>query len=345
MARVLHLIPQLEEGGAQRLLSDVVAHSRKHTVEVAALISSPPEKLFPFFRNTAIPIHFLSDSLDFYHPRLLPSIRRLIKEQRYDLVQCWMYEAIVQGVASCRTEGVPCLIFPQSMRIMLKLNRHRMWERFLVSKFMSLADRAIFPSYSTALDYLNAGWVKIDRIRVARGGVDCTHFQPLERGDAIVAVGRPSAEKGFDFMERVVSRLRSFFPKLRCLVAGGGSRPASSQLEYVGYLDDVRPLYRQAALYISTSLTEALSLALLESQAMGVPGVIRKIGSNSEVIQHGLNGFLADSEDEYVGYCKMLLEDPELRSSMSAKSREVAITRFAIEKQVDEIESVHDELA
>ena len=344
MARILHLISQLEEGGAQRLLSEVIRRSKHHQIEVASLVASPGEKLFPFFRDCGIPVHFLSDSADFYHPGILPALRKLLKKQRYEVVQCWLFESIVQGVIASRLEHIPCIAYPHNMRLLLQLNRHKLWERLLIQKMLRFADLTLFPSYSTSMDFLSGGWVKQNRVRVAQNGVDSSHFQPGETGTALVAVGRLSAEKGFEVLERVAIGLRRHFPNLRCMVAGGGSGTLGPELEHVGYEDDIRKIYKQAAVYISTSWIEGLSIALLEAQAMGLPAVVRNIGPNSEVIEHGVNGFLASSDQEYVAACKRLLEDAELRTWMGARGREAVQERFTIEKQVAIMESVHDEL-
>jgi glycosyltransferase involved in cell wall biosynthesis len=345
MGRILHLISQLEEGGAQRLLSNVIALSDRHQLEVASLISSPESRLFPFFRNCNIPLHFLSNSGDFYYPGILPTLRKLLRERRYNLVQCWLFESIVQGVLACRVENVPCIAFPHNMRLILKLNRHKLWERISIRKAISRADLTLFPSYTTAIDFLHAGWVDLQNIRVAQNGVDCAHFQPAGNGDALVAVGRLSSEKGFEFLANVVRRLRSHFPKVRCIVAGGGKGSLPHELDHAGYVEDIREVYRSAAVYISTSWVEGLSVALLEAQAMGVPAIVRRIGPNSEVIEHGVNGFLVQSEEDYVLACKELLEDEGLRHSMGAKAREMAVLRFSIEKQIRAMESIHDEFS
>jgi glycosyltransferase involved in cell wall biosynthesis len=334
----------LEEGGAQRFLSDVITHSMRHEVEVASLISSPKEKLFPFYRNPTVPIHYLSDSGDFYYSGIFTALRRLLKRQKYDLVQCWMFESILQGILACRMENVPCIAFPQSMRIMLNLNRNKLWERILLKHVFPFADLTIFPSYSTSMDFVHARWTDVRKVRVSRYGVDCDHFQPDGNGNAIVAVGRLSSEKAFDVLERVIRPLKAIFPQVRCIVAGGGSDPLPPNLEHVGYVDDIRKVYRQAAVYMSTSLVEGLSLALLESQAMGIPAVTRKIGSNSEVIEDGINGFLVNSEEEYVEACTKLLEDATLRKDMGANARAIVLQHFSIKKQVEEMESVQDEL-
>jgi L-malate glycosyltransferase len=58
--------------------------------------------------------------------------------------------------------------------------------------------------------------------------------------------------------------------------------------------------------------------------ALGIPTVATPLGSNPEVIQHGVSGFLANSEDEWVEYLKMLIEDSELRRRMSRAAAESA---------------------
>jgi glycosyltransferase involved in cell wall biosynthesis len=251
----------------------------------------------------------------------------------------------VQGVLASRVENIPCIAFPHNMRLILKVNRNRLWERILIQKVFPLADLTLFPSCTTAMDFLHAGWVDFRKVRVSQNGVDCAHFQPSGDGDALVAVGRLSSEKGFEFLGKVVRRLQTFFPKLRCIVAGGGHGTLSPELEHIGSVEDIREVYRQAAIYVSTSWVEGLSVALLEAQAMGIPAVVRRIGSNSEVIEHRLNGILAQSEEEYVAACTELLEDADLRRSMGASARAATLARFSIEKQVDEMESVHDEFS
>jgi glycosyltransferase involved in cell wall biosynthesis len=150
--------------------------------------------------------------------------------------------------------------------------------------------------------------------------------------------------EAFDVLERIITPLQSAFPNVRCLVAGGGTPPSSSNLEHIGYVEDIRNVYKQAAVYMSTSWVEGLSLALLESQAMGIPAVMRKIGPNSEVIEHGVNGFLVTSEKEYVEACTKLLEDETLRREMGIHARARMLRYFSIEKQVEEMEFVQDEL-
>lgn len=343
MGRILQLISQLEEGGAQRQLSYLVSRAKQHEVEIASLIASPPENLFPFFRNSQAPIHFLSHSNDFYAPEIIPALHKLVEERRYDLVQCWLHQSIIQGVLVSQLRGIPCIASPRSMVDRLRWGGHKKWEQWLISRVLRRADLTLFPSHSAAVDYTDTGWVETSRARVVQNGVDCDHFPYTEGGEALVTVGRISSEKAYGEIETIACDLRNDFPRLRCLAAGEGQRK-SEHVEFLGHVDDIREIFRQAGVFISTSQTEGMSNAVLEAQAMGIPAVVRRIGSNSEIIDDEVTGYLVSTTEEFIAAIRRLFGDPKLRRRMGVAARERMIAKFSIGPQVEEIERIQSEL-
>lgn len=345
MPRVLHLISHLEEGGAQRQLSYVAKFSRKYEVEIASLIASPLDKLFSYFRDPDVVVHSLSRSSDFYAPEILPALRSLLSKRNYDLVHCRLYSAIVQGVFAARLENVPCIASPGSMFEVLRLLGNKKWEQYLISRALRNADFALFPSYSSAMAFFDAGWVERDRVQTVWNGVDLEYFQPRDSGNALVAVGRISSEKAYADLEQIFLLLRSRFPHLRCAVVGGGSGTQGSRdIEFTGYVSDVREILAQARIFISTSKTEGMNNALLEAQAMAIPAVVRRIGSNSEVIENGVNGFLASNVEEFVDHCALLIEDQDVWNEMRSAARRRMEKDFCIQTQMQKIELLYDQL-
>ncbi len=345
MPAILHLISQLEEGGAQRQLSYVARFSQKYDVEIASLIASPPEKLFPYFRHPDVPVHFLSQSSDFYAPQILPALRNLLTTKKYAMIHCRLYSSIVQGAFAAKLEKIPCVASPGSMFEVLRLLGNKKWERFLIAQALRNADSVLFPSHSSALAFFDAGWVERDRVRTIWNGVDIEHFQPQGRGDALVAVGRVSSEKAYRDLDQIFQLLRGQFPQLRCIVVGGGaSNQSSAGIEFAGSVDDVREILARARVFISTSKTEGMNNALLEAQAMGIPAVVRRIGSNSEVIEQGVNGFLAVNPQEFAEYCALLMHDQDVWTEMGAAARARIEKEFSIRKQMQKIESMYDQL-
>ena len=71
--------------------------------------------------------------------------------------------------------------------------------------------------------------------------------------------------------------------------------------------------------------------------ALGIPTVATPLGSNLEVVQHGVTGFLADSEAEWVEYLGRLIGDYELRRRMSYAAAEAAREKYSLEGNTKKI--------
>jgi glycosyltransferase involved in cell wall biosynthesis len=73
---------------------------------------------------------------------------------------------------------------------------------------------------------------------------------------------------------------------------------------------------------------EAMSIASVEARAMGLPVLARRPNGVSDVIEHGVHGFLAASDEEFVGCLAQLLSDAGLRQRMSEETRR-GLDRFS----------------
>ena len=73
----------------------------------------------------------------------------------------------------------------------------------------------------------------------------------------------------------------------------------------------------------------------LTYMALGLPAVMSPVGVNTEIVEDGVNGFLAGSEDAWVEKLSMLIEQPALRTTLGAKGRETVIARYSVASQRD----------
>lgn len=69
----------------------------------------------------------------------------------------------------------------------------------------------------------------------------------------------------------------------------------------------------------------------LSYMACGVATVMSKVGVNSEIIIHGENGYLAETEDEWVTYLSQLIENPELRAKLGAAGRKTVVDKYSVQ--------------
>src|SRR5262249_2277955 len=58
------------------------------------------------------------------------------------------------------------------------------------------------------------------------------------------------------------------------------------------------------------------ALKILQYMALGIPTICSAVGANCEVIQHGVNGMLAKTPEEWLGCFESLIDNPELRAKL-----------------------------
>src|SRR5206468_11385512 len=68
----------------------------------------------------------------------------------------------------------------------------------------------------------------------------------------------------------------------------------------------------------------------IQFMACGVPVVAAAVGVNRCIVQDGVNGFLASTEDEWVEKIGRLLSDPDLRARFAAAGRRTIEERYSL---------------
>ena len=71
----------------------------------------------------------------------------------------------------------------------------------------------------------------------------------------------------------------------------------------------------------------------MQYMAAGIPCVASNVGRNAMLVQHGENGYLASSHQDWVIYLSELLSSKPLREKFREKGRKSALAQFSIEVQ------------
>ncbi len=71
--------------------------------------------------------------------------------------------------------------------------------------------------------------------------------------------------------------------------------------------------------------------------ALGIVPVGTPMASNTEVIRHGENGFLAATDAEWFEYLTILVKDSKLRNKMSVKAAEAARAKYSLEANAPKV--------
>ncbi len=76
--------------------------------------------------------------------------------------------------------------------------------------------------------------------------------------------------------------------------------------------------------------------------ALGIVPVGTPMASNTEVIRHGENGFLAATDEEWIKYLTILVKDAQLRNEMSLQAAKDAKSKYSLEaNRAKVIEAFH----
>ncbi len=163
--------------------------------------------------------------------------------------------------------------------------------------------------------------------------------------------------KGIEYFLHAVPKILEAVPTARFLILGGGRlRPryealaqqlgVAEAIEFAGHQQDIGRFYRAMDVSVLTSLSEGLSITLLESMAYGLPVVVTDVGGNPEVVVEGETGFVVPPKDvdAFVERVVTLLKDEDLRKRFGSAARARATSEFSMARVNDRYLKLYEDV-
>jgi L-malate glycosyltransferase len=177
------------------------------------------------------------------------------------------------------------------------------------------------------------------RVEVVPGSVDPDEVRPWpERTIDLLYVGRFTETKRPIAFVEIAAAVAAGHPGLRAVMIGEGplledaraharALGVSNSIEFRGRQDEVAADLGQARVFVLTSRTEGLSIAMAEAMMAGAVPVVARVGDLGDLVRDGENGYLVDVFDQagFVDRARRLLAEPGHREEMSHAARESAI--------------------
>jgi glycosyltransferase involved in cell wall biosynthesis len=370
--KVLHIIPTLQQGGAERLLVDLCDHASSDIEHVIITIMSET-----FFRPTRARVI----SLGVARRRgltgiagviaAIPRLRRIVADERPDVVQGWLYYGNVLSLVTPRTWRIWTIhntaLAPESGHLQL----------FLSNRLCALAcprgvDRILYCA-ETARALHEAMGYSADRGVVIPNGVDAARFR-IDAGqrlavraalrigtdEAVLAVfARYDPQKNLPF---VFEALRDAAPRIgrfRLILAGQGLDATNSELDALlnqyglaetslrlGATTDVHGfMHASDLILLGSAYGEALPMVLIEAALANRAivttdlGDVRKLGLPEDAVVR------VGSREEFASAIAREVE--RLRTGEGAARRaeigRAVAEAFSIERCVAAYEAVYRE--
>jgi len=199
--------------------------------------------------------------------------------------------------------------------------------------------------------------VPLGRIRVIANGRDPETYHPPVGGEAppqdaaqILFIGELEVGKRPDLFLDVIAALRQQGVSASAAMVGQGSLGTSLRsradalgVAMLGTRDDVPSLLRHADVLVITSApgTEGMPGVAIESGISAVPVVSTAAAGIADVVEHGVTGYVVDSDDgeRIASTVLRLLEDPVQRRTMGVAGRSRCLEQFTMESSAVRWES------
>lgn len=142
-----------------------------------------------------------------------------------------------------------------------------------------------------------------------------------------ITVGRLHREKGHERILNVLSKLNHEF---HYTIIGTGEElqhikklikelQLESKVTFIDYTNKVTKYLKKSDVFLQGSYAEGFPNSLLESCAVGTPAVVFNApGGTREIIEHGINGYSANDETEYLKYINLLKQSPLTPENVSS---------------------------
>lgn len=196
-------------------------------------------------------------------------------------------------------------------------------------------------------------------------GIDLSMFSPVDTNKKIELRNKegipnnftiffredPSIYKGMKFIIEALKLLR---PELNISIITVGAKNILGEEIYERFFvkeygwvnseEEIANLYQMADVFIMPSSAESFGVMAIESLACGIPLLIRKGTAVSELAKGGEVGVVFSDSEDLKSKIEILYFSPDLRVTLSSKSRELALSEYSEEMYHDRLLELYDSL-
>lgn len=301
--RVCHLSLTLCTGGLERLLVDFARYHNQDQFELEFIAlgeTGPPAEEIRKLGCTVMEYPLTAPG----KMARISQLSNFLSMRNYDLLHTHNAFPHFYGSLAAYRAKIPAVIHTRHGRRFGATFSERL-QFAIASRF---ANRVVPVSDDTGERCKKIGWLPDSKVSRIWNGIDVDRFIFTGPADALTAitVSRLSPEKDLITMLEAVRIVVNTIPYFRLIIVGDGpererleQKSAALQLEshvqFLGERNDIPHLLSQAGFYVSSSLTEGISLTLLEAMSVGLPVVTTSVGGNPEIVQEPHTGILVPS--------------------------------------------------
>lgn len=354
--RVLHAVWNLNYGGMERLIADIIRRSDRAIFESHLLVLHDLGHFAEGLEEFAT-LH-VAEPLQPWSMLWPGALIRQLRDIAPDVVHT--HSGVWYKVSlAARLAGVPRLVHTDHGRASPDPWQARMIDRIAAGR----TDAVVAVSEALATQMARTVVGDASRLHVVTNGVDCEQYRPrpddgVARAELAIgpdvpvlgSVGRLEQIKGYDVMLEAYARLRSEWREgaapVLVLVGDGRERARLEELarssgvadgiRFLGWRDDIFSLHRAFDLFTMSSRSEGTSVSLLEAMSAGLCPVVTDVGGNAATLGPSLAHRLVPSESPgaLAAAWREALGDRERRAADAHLARSRVIDAYSLDAMV-----------
>jgi sugar transferase (PEP-CTERM/EpsH1 system associated) len=353
LKRILHIVHSLNIGGLERVVVDLAACSLAEGYETAVCCLAEKGDLAAQAEDRGIRV-FEMKKRKGIDPVLPFRIGSLLKKSPFDVVHTHNESGLLYGATGALLSGAENIVHTEHGKepdyhehrirkitesILLKKVNHIVTVSGRLRGFLAAA-AGMEPGRFTVI--LNG--IDPERYRVNRPRDDMKRRIGIPPGCFVVGhIARLVPLKNQKFLLDLFDELKKERQNLRLIIIGSG--PLKEELEaysrrigisndvhFLGSRMDIPEILAAMDLFVLTSLTEGISMTILEAMAAGVPVVASLAGGNPEIIRDMVTGILIplDSKEAWIRQISYLMDHESERSRIARNAGESVARHFSI---------------
>lgn len=291
-SRVLHLIPTLGQGGAERQLSLLAPAMALEGQAVAVAFHTGGPNLSAL-ESAGVPLFQLPPRSN-HDPRLLTDIDGVMRRFQADIVQTWLLQMDVLGGTVARFKGLPHVLSERSSAAMYAPGGWKLKARASIGR----RAEAIVANSEGGLAYWRSlgarGQMRMVRNALTPSAAGApSNDLGLGGKPLLVAAGRLSHEKNVPVVVQALAAALRQLPDHHAVIFGDGPERADTQtliaatgltgrLHLGGYTDALPWWFERADAFLSASFMEGHPNVVIEAAAAGCPLVLSDIPAHRE---------------------------------------------------------------
>ncbi len=374
--KVSHVIPGLDNGGAETMLYRLLSHTDRRAFESQVISLTDIGPVGKRIQALGVPVRALEMRRGVPNQLGVPQVARCLRSDPPDVIQTWLYQADLIGGLAARLVGNPPVVWGvHNTRLdPASVTRIKMWTVRACSWASHWLPARIVCCAESARDvHAKLGFAK-KKLLVIPNGCDTTLFGPdpgarlsvreelgVGEGEPLIGlVARFDTPKDHYNFIRAAALLHQRLPGVNFVLCGDGINWENREL--VGWIDAFgirarchllgrRPDMPRltAALDLATSssfYSEAWPLVVGEAMACGVPCVVTDVGDSAVIV--GETGRVVPPRDPKAladAWQDLLSVGPDERARLGIAARRRIEHYFSLRDAVAAYEDVYEELA